>query len=368
MVNVKRMEEEFMELVAVDSLSRREREMADLLIGKLRALGLSVREDGAAAAVGGNCGNLICHLPGNTNQPPVLFMAHMDTVAPGEGKKAVLSDGIFRSGGDTILGSDDLSGVVPILEALRVLREDNLPHGDVWVIFTVCEELAVLGSRHLDLTGVNAKFAYILDAEGPVGMAILRAPAKFQMNAVIHGVAAHAGIQPEKGVSAITLAARAISNMKLGRIDENTTANIGSIRGDGPTNIVCPTVTLQAEARSLVTEKAEAQVEHMRQCLEAAMEPGCRLEWNAERSYPAVNIDENHEIVETARRAAEAAGLPFICGEEGGGSDANNVGRYIPALPLATGIKDAHTLKEHLEVEDLVKSARLVLSIIGTVR
>ncbi len=369
MVNASRMVNEFLELVAVDSLSRREREMADLLTGKLLALGLSVREDGAAQAIGGSCGNLICRLPGNTDRPPVLFIAHMDTVVPGEGKRAVLADGVFRSAGDTVLGGDDLSGVVPILEALRVLRENKLPHGDVWVIFTVCEELAVLGSRHLDLAGVDAKLAYILDAGGPVGKVVTRAPAKLQMNATIHGVAAHAGMQPEKGVSAISMASRAIAKMRLGRIDEMTTANIGSIRADGPTNIVSPRLTLQAETRSLLTDRATGQSEHMRECLETELEPGCRLEWDAELSYPAICIDEDAEIVQTVKRAAEAAGLPFSCGQSGGGSDANNVNaKGIPAVALSTGMRDAHTLHESLEAEDLTRAARLVLAIIECIR
>ena len=250
MINKDRLTNTFLDLVRLDSPSGQEKPVADHLCALLSARGYDVHVDNAGTFFGGNSGNVIVRVPATGPGDAMAFSAHMDCVGPCVGVEPVLTDGIIRSASNTVLGGDDKAGISAILEALFHLEEDGIPHPELFLLFTVCEEAGMFGAKHLDFSRVKAKEVVVLDSSGDVGTIIVRAPSKAGMTITFHGRSAHAGIEPEKGISAIQMAANAISRMKLLRIDEETVANLGRIEGGGQTNIVPDCVTLTGEARS----------------------------------------------------------------------------------------------------------------------
>jgi len=369
MVNRKRLVDNFVNLVKIDSLSKQERQMADELISILEDMGLSVYEDNAGEKIGGNAGNLICTVKGSKNVPPILLMAHMDTVTPGKGKTPVIENDIIKSDGTTVLGGDDIAGIACILEALRVIKENAVEHGDIQVVFTVAEEVGLMGAKNLDYTKINAKYGFVLDDGGKIGGAAVKAPSQNIIDITVKGRASHAGIAPEKGVSAIQIAAEAISNMKLGRIDHETTANIGIIKGGQATNIVCDVVEIKAEARSRDKSKLDRQTAHMRECMEKAAEKfGGTVDFKSELEYPAYVIDENDDIVKILKKAAAVADLEFRLEETGGGSDTNIVnGMGIQAVNICIGMDKVHSVNEQIKIDDMVRAVEFLIEIIKAV-
>ncbi|NLK86323.1 MAG: M20/M25/M40 family metallo-hydrolase [Clostridiaceae bacterium] len=369
MVDRDRLVKEFIELVSIDSISGKERLMADRLTQKLTAMGHEVYEDNAADAIGGDAGNLICTIKGTRDVPAVLFSAHMDTVEPGVGKKPVIDGDIIRSDGTTVLGGDDVSGIVCILEAVRALKENGLDHGDIQIVFTIAEEGGLYGSKNLDYSRIHAKYGFIMDSNGPIGTVAVKAPAQDKICVSVEGKASHAGVSPEKGISAIQAAASAIARMKLGRIDFETTANIGSISGGRETNIVCDRVEMKAEARSRELGKLEAQTAHMRECFEqAAAEYGATVDFKADRLYPSFNIARTAPIMSILEKAAGDIGIELIPEETGGGSDTNIFnGKGIQAVDISTGMENVHSTKECISIDNMVKAAEFVIAIIRNI-
>ncbi|THF75870.1 M20/M25/M40 family metallo-hydrolase [Cohnella fermenti] len=370
MIQRDRLLAEFMELVQIDSETRFEAEISAVLAKKFEELGLEVTEDDAAQKTGHGAGNLFAWFPatpGMENVPALLFTSHMDTVVPGRGIRPRLDDdGYIRSDGTTILGSDDKAGLAAMLEALRQLREQHQPHGPLQFVITVGEESGLLGALALDASRLRGKLGFALDSNGSVGDIAIAAPTQAKIKITVRGRSAHAGVNPEDGISAIEVAARAIARMPLGRIDPETTANIGRIEGGGPTNVVCDLVTLDAEARSVVQEKLDRQLAAMKEAVETtAAELGAEAEFDSRIAYPSFRFAEDDEVVQIARAAIESLGLtprPFV---SGGGSDANVFnGKGVPTVNLAVGYKDIHTTKERIKADDLVKVAELVLAII----
>jgi len=370
MVNRERVVSEFVKLVQIDSLSLHERQMADTLKSIMEQMGLDVYEDDAAKNIGGNAGNLICTIKGTKNVPAVLFLAHMDTVTPGKSKKAVIDGNIIRTDGSTVLGGDDVAGIVCILEALKVIKEKNIEHGDIQVVFTVAEECGLLGAKNLDYSKIYAEFGFVMDNGGPIGTVAVNAPSQNQIEVVIKGKAAHAGIEPEKGISAIQIAASAISGMKLGRIDEETTANIGVINGGQATNIICDKVVIKAEARSRSEQKLKEQTEHMKKCfLDAANQYGGTVDFRSELLYPSFNVDESDKIISIAREAADDIGIELKPEVTGGGSDTNIInGKGIKAVDVSVGMDKVHSVEEQILIDDMVKAAEFIISIIRNVK
>ncbi|HEY6008361.1 MAG TPA: M20/M25/M40 family metallo-hydrolase, partial [Geobacteraceae bacterium] len=294
MINKERLYSRFMELCAIDAESTRERLLADRLTELLAEIGGIVTEDDTGAKIGGTAGNLIVRLAGTGPGEPLLFSCHMDRVVPGVGVKPRIEGDFIVSDGTTVLGADDAAGLAAVLEALTTLRERNIPHPPLEIVLTVAEELALVGSRHLDTDQLVARCGFVLDAGGAIGEIVVQAPEQVKMRAVFRGRSAHAGFAPEQGVSAIQMAAAAIGRMKLLRIDAETTANIGSISASGPTNIVADRCELQAEARSLDPAKLRAQVAGMTEALEgAATEFGGRVEISVVPCYPAYRLAED---------------------------------------------------------------------------
>src|SRR5919106_1268863 len=229
-----------------------------------------VEIDDAGEKVGGNSGNVIARFPGTiSGASPIMMSAHMDTVVPGEGVRPVVEGDIIRTDGTTVLGGDDKSGCAVIIETIRSLREQSIPHAPIDAVFSICEEVGLLGAKHLDMSKVRAKYGIVFDSDDP-GFLFTKGPSANHFEFKVHGLESHAGVAPELGISAIKIAAEAIAAMRLGRIDEETTANIGVIQGGEATNIVTNLVTLKGEARSLDDAKLEAQTRHMVETLEQA--------------------------------------------------------------------------------------------------
>ncbi len=370
MINEQRIVDLFIELVQVDSETKHEEKIAVVLKEKFTALGVEVVEDDAKEKTGHGANNLICTLPATKEGvDTIYFTSHMDTVVPGNGIKPSIEDGYIKSDGTTILGADDKAGLAAMLEAITVLKEENIAHGKIEFIITVGEESGLVGAKALDSSLVTAKFGYALDSDGKVGDIIVAAPTQAKVNATIYGKTAHAGVAPERGVSAITIASRAISKMPLGRIDEETTANIGRFEGGTQTNIVCDRVDILAEARSLIPKKMEAQVAKMKEAFEtAAQEMGGRAEVDIKVMYPGFKFGDGDHVVEVAKKAVVNIDRPSRLLQSGGGSDANVIAGFdIPTVNLAVGYEDIHTTNEKIPVEELVKTSELVVSIIKEV-
>ncbi|WP_061809693.1 tripeptidase T [Rossellomorea vietnamensis] len=371
MINEERLLNEFLELVQIDSETKEEAEIAKVLTKKFSDLGVEVFEDDTMGETGHGAGNLICTLKGNKDGvDTIYFTSHMDTVVPAKGVKPTLKeDGYIYSDGTTILGADDKAGLATMLESVRVLKENNISHGDIQFIITVGEESGLVGAKALDSSLVKAKYGFALDSDGKVGNIIVAAPTQAKVKATIYGKTAHAGVAPEKGVSAITIAAKAISKMPLGRIDEETTANIGRFEGGKATNIVCEQADILAEARSLVPEKMEAQVEKMKAAFTSvAEEMGVRAEVEVQVMYPGFKFKDGDEVVEVAKRAAKKIGRPSELLTSGGGSDANVIAGFgVPTVNLAVGYEEIHTKSERMPVEELNKLSEMVIAIIKEV-
>lgn len=369
-INQERLINEFIELVKVDSETKHETKIANILKEKFSQLGLNVTEDESKTKTGHGSGNLICELTGTLdNVEPIYFTSHMDTVIPGQNIQPVIEDGYIKSDGTTILGADDKAGIAAILETIRTLKENNIQHGNIQFIITAGEESGLVGAKAFDPTLLSAKFGYALDSNGKVGDIIVAAPTQAKLHTIIKGKTAHAGVAPETGVSAITLAAKAIAKMPLGRIDSETTANIGSFSGGQQTNIVCDHVEIHAEARSLDPQKLDIQVAKMKQAFETtASKLGGEANVTSKIMYPGFKLTSADKVVKVAQRAAKMIGREGKLLESGGGSDANIFSGYgVPTVNLAVGYEDIHTTKEKIAVTELVKTTELVIAIIREV-
>ena len=366
MIQHERLIAEFMELVQIDSETKYERRIADVLTDKFRSLGLSVYEDNAAEKTGHGAGNLICTLEGDAEVDPVYFTSHMDTVVPGKGVNPIREDGVIRSDGTTVLGADDKAGIAAMLEGIRALKEEAVNHGTLQFIITVGEEAGLAGAKSLLATDIRAVYGYAFDSDGKVGTLITAAPNQAKMDVVVHGKKAHAGVAPEKGISAITVASEAVSSMPLGRIDEDTTANIGRIEGGGATNVVCDRVDIQAEARSLVKNKLTEQIQAMEKAFHKAADSyNASADIQTRHVYPGFKHQETDEIVTIAKRAVSSIGREACVKQSGGGSDANVIaGLGIPTMNLGIGYEDIHTTSEHIPEEELIKAAELLVSLV----
>ncbi|SFP24337.1 M20/M25/M40 family metallo-hydrolase [Salibacterium halotolerans] len=369
MINEERLAEEMMELVRIDSETGFEQEIAKHLKERFESLGCVVEEDHAAEVTGHGAGNLICTWPGDGNHSDadmIYFTSHMDTVTPGMNVRPVLEDGVIKSDGTTVLGADDKAGLAVMLETIRSMQEENKPHGPVQFVITVGEESGLKGAKALDTSLLQAKMGYALDSDGSVGHIVTSAPFQSKLQIKVNGRKAHAGLAPEKGISAITAASRAVSKMPLGRIDEETTANIGRFEGGGPTNVVCDEVSILAEARSLSEEKLNAQVEKMKEAVQKAAESmGTTAEVEVTLMYSGYKLNVEDQVVALAFKAAEAIGLKPELLQSGGGSDANIISGYgIPTVNLAVGYEHIHTTDEKMPVAELKKLAELVGTII----
>lgn len=371
MIDQQRVLDDFLHLVSIRCSTLDEREIGDLLTARLRELGAAeIHEDAAGKFLGGNCGNIVANFKGTAaDAPTVMLTAHMDCVEPCANIKPIVEDDVIRSDGTTILGADDKAGVAAILETLRCLKEQNLPHGDLQIVFTVAEEGGVNGSRCLDTALLHADFGYTLDTHGHAGTAAFKAPGKNQLAVRIIGKAAHAGIDPEAGENAITAAGRVLTAVPQGRIDAETTCNVGKIAGGTATNVVAEFCTLDFETRSRDKGKLDALTQRMVDAIHGALEgTGCRAEIEIKKDYDPYELPADALPIRYLRRAAEKCNFSVVLEEEGGGSDANHFNAYgVPTTVLGVGMTDCHTKEESILVQDLYDAAELTLAIVQEV-
>jgi len=361
----------FLELAALSSPPGEERPVADAVTRYLRDLGLTVAEDDAGATVGSNMGNLYCRVePTRHGGTPIFLCAHLDTVPPDGPLEPVIEDGVVRNAGGTILGADNKSAVAAMLEGTRRLLAENRPHAGVELLFTPKEEVGLLGAAAFDHLLFRANVGYVYDQAAPIGDVILGAPYSQALEVAFHGRAAHSGMYPEEGRSAIAAGARAISDLRLGRVDDETTANVGLISGGSAANIIPEWCTLSAEARSHDERKLADLVQEMVDAFAfAAGLEDCEVETRVSKSYRGYRFKRDDTVVRIAHAALERAGYSPSYGLSGGAADANIFNeRGLACLNLANGMQDIHTPDERITVEDLEGMVEVTLELVDVAR
>jgi len=363
-----RLLETFLELAALPGPSRKEGPVAAFVAGRLRRAGISCRVDGAAERIGGETGNLIADLPAGPGceGPRLLFAAHLDVVPPGRCEAPAVRDGHVVSESGTVLGADDRAGVAALLVAAEGWAAGEEAHPPLRLIFCVAEEVHLQGSRALDADALEGcAFAYIPDSSTPLGNLVVESPTCATFQARFRGRPAHAGICPEEGRSALQMAARAVDRMTLGRLDGETTANVGLLEGGSAGNVVPERASLQGECRSFRHERVQVLLEEFETaCREAASTFEGEVSWSSEEGFRAYRHERGDEVLERAWRACERADLRPRLGRTGGGSDANSFNeRGVPAINLGTGIRGNHTPDETVSVADLEGMLRLIREI-----
>jgi tripeptide aminopeptidase len=361
----------FLELAALPSPPGDERAVADVVTRYLRDLGLSVEEDDAGEKVGSTMGNLFCRVePNGGGGTPIFLCAHLDTVPPEGAIEPVIEDGVVRNAGGTILGADNKSAVAAMLEGTRRVLAESRPHGGIELLFTPKEEVGLLGAAAFDHERFHACVGYVYDQAAPIGDVILGAPHSQAMQVRFHGRAAHSGMYPEEGRSAIAAAARAIADLRLGRLDEETTANVGIIHGGTAGNIIPEWCTLDAEARSHDERKLADLVQEMVDaCSFAAGLEDCEVETKVSKSYRGYRFKRDDPVVRFAHAALERAGYTPNYALSGGAADANVFNeRGLACLNLANGMQDIHTPDERITVEDLEGMVEVTLALVDVAR
>jgi tripeptide aminopeptidase len=360
----------FLDLAALPSPPGEERAVADRIAAELRALDLDVDEDDAGAAIGSSAGNLYTRLAPTAEGTPLFLCAHMDTVPPSATIEPVVEDGIVRNAGGTILGADNKSAVVAMVEAARRVVERRIPHAGLELLFTPKEEVGLRGAQAFDASRLTARVGYVYDQAGPIGEVILGAPHSMIMEITFTGQSAHAGMAPEEGRSAIAAAGRAIADMRLGRLDDETSANVGTIQGGVARNIVPDTCVLNAEARSHDEAKLSNVVQEILDaCSFAASLTGCDVQADVERGFHGYRFAKGDEPVRLADAALRRAGHEPTYALSGGGADANVLNmRGLACLNLANGMAEIHTPQEHIAVADLEAMIDVTLALLEEAR
>jgi tripeptide aminopeptidase len=361
----------FTELCAIPSPPGDERAVTDRVAAELRSLGVEVDEDDAGPRIDSNAGNLLCRLPGRLEGgTPIFLCAHLDTVPPQGRLEPVVEDGVVRNAGGTILGADNKSAVVAMIEAARRIVSGRTPHAGVELLFTQKEEVGLLGAAAFDHTRLEAELGFVYDQAAPIGDVIMGAPYGRALTARFHGRPAHSGMVPEEGRSAIAAAARAIADLRLGRLDDETTANVGTITGGSARNIVPEWCELEAEARSHSARKLADLVQEMLDSFAfAASVTECTVETEVSETYQGYRFKESDPIVRLAAAALGACGYELVPTLTGGGADANVFNtRGLPCLNLANGMAEIHTEQEHIAVDDLDAMVDVTLALVDAAR
>lgn len=365
-MNKERLLETFSDLVSIYSPSLRERYVCDYLKDKFSGLGFSLHEDLVGEIFGGDCGNLYGFLPGDESLEPLLFCAHMDTVEPASGKKAIFhDDGLITSNGETILGSDALSGVSAIIEAITTIKEEDINHRPLEILFCVAEEIYGLGSKFFDYSMVKSKESYTLDLSGKVGSAAYKAPSLLTFEIRIKGKSAHSSFKSNDNVNAIMVAAKALVQTKVGRIDEKSTCNIGLIKGGRALNIVPDLCVLEGEIRSYSHDETFTVLDEITKIFsQVAEEHGAKIEVKHELRIEAYETQLNHSVVKRFQNTCEKLDIPCKLCSTLGGSDNNNIEQHgINGLVLAAGMNNCHSCEEYSSVSELEKITKIVIEL-----
>jgi len=360
-INQERLVSTFVDLAKIASPSWEEKGIIDYIKQKAQTLGVE-----CITYPCNNSYNVVIRIPGDKSYVPILFSCHMDTVTPCENIQPIIKDNKIVSDGRTILGADDKSAIAAFLEAIEILKEQNIPHGHIEFLFSCAEEVGLFGAKGFDLSQVKAQYAFVFDSDGAVGKIIVAAPYHISMKVTIKGKAAHAGMEPEKGISAIRVLSEIITAIPHGRLDSETTANVGIIKGGRATNIVAEEAECTLETRS--REKAKVlsvKKEIDRIAKKIAQKHKAKVKIESTMDYEGYTIKENDPIVLIAFKALKNIGIKPALAVSGGGSDTNIFNAHgIKAVNLSSGMRQVHTTKEYILIQDLVNVASLVLSII----
>ncbi len=360
-----RLKQLFIDLVSIDSVSRHEGDIALHLKDVMTKLGLEVIEDNSKETTGLGSNNLIGVLKG-TVEGSLLFSCHTDTVTPGNGVEVVEKDGVLYSKGDTILAADDKAGIAILLEAIHQIKEQQLPTKTLEFVFSPGEEIGLVGASALDMSMIQSDMGYVLDMGGPVGHVTVGSPSMYMYDVVLHGKPAHAGLEPEKGISCVSMMQEALSKLSFGRIDEETTANIGVIHGGEATNIVMDHMMIKGEVRSISDKKAQALVAQVEQAFnEAALKHGGQVEFTKDKKATGFKIENDQPVMQRLINATKAIGLECVTEVSGGGSDANvfnAAGKHV--VNLSIGYDKIHTTEEHIALKDMEQAVSLVLELV----
>jgi tripeptide aminopeptidase len=358
-INRDRLVETFIELIGIDSPSFGEREISSVLAAKLGAAGCDVQIQEYGRSV-----NLVAFRQGNIPHAlPIMLSAHMDTIEPTEGITFSVGDGRIRATGQTVLGADDKSALAQIIEAMTVIHERKLSHGDIEIVLSSAEEPGLVGARNLDFGRLRSRYALVLDLSGEVGKMVTAAPTHITYEMVITGRSAHAGIEPEKGINAIRAAAAVISEVPDGRVDEVTTANVGIIHGGTATNVVPKEVVVRGEVRS---HDAATLEETKRKIFETAKKAAsashAEVRITEEEEYRSFSISPSEPFLKFLERVFRECGTEPVYTITGGGSDANVFHRHgIMAVNISTGMQNVHSTDEYIEISDLVRGCHVTL-------
>lgn len=380
-INSERLARIFTAMCAIDSPSGEEARLArflkDLFTEEFPEAVLA--EDDSAGTTGSDANNLIFHFPGDLAGEPIFFNCHLDTVEPARGVRVVREGTRFKSAGETVLGGDDKAGIAILVEAIRVIREGHLPHLPFDLVFTTCEEVGLRGAKALDLSLLRAREGYALDSSG-VDLLIIGAPAANHFHFTVTGAAAHAGLHPERGINAIQLAARCLADLPLGRLDEESTANIGRITGGTATNIIPESVRVEGEVRSHSPEKLAAFSRQIKDAVQTVIDqwspgPGAqlgagirpRLDFHLTPEYPALHLDRNASVLRRVAKAADRLQREIRYERAGGGSDANIFsGKGLQTAIIGIGMDNVHSTEESIDLRDMERTAELIVSIVTT--
>ena len=356
----------FVELAALPTPPGEERAAADVVLRYLADLGLSADEDDCGPRIGSTMGNVYARVEPTAPGTPLFFCAHLDTVPPSGPLEPVVEDGVVRNAGGTILGADNKSAAASMLEGVRRVLAENRPHAGIELLFTPKEEVGLIGAYAFDQTRLRADVGYVYDQAAPIGEIILGAPWSQSMQVRFHGRAAHSGMFPEEGRSAIQAAARAIADLRLGRVDEGTTANVGVIEGGTGGNIVPEWCTFLAEARCQDEDKLHDFVQEMLDAFSfAATSTDCEVETELRKSYVGYRFKQGEDVVRLAAQALTACGHEVSYALSGGGADANVFNEHgKQCVNLANGMTDIHTPTEHIAVADLDAMVDVTLALV----
>ncbi|TXV46009.1 M20/M25/M40 family metallo-hydrolase [Enterococcus sp. T0101B.F-10] len=365
-MDTKRLVKTFIELVQIDSESENEGKIHEYLKNKFMKLGLEIVEDNSKEDTGLGSNNLIVRLHGkDRNKLPLFFSCHTDTVSPGKGIEVIEESGILSSKGETILGADDKAGIAIIIEAIETIQELGITTGDLEFVFSPGEEIGLIGASALDMQLINAKSGYVLDSGGEVGRVTIASPTLFMYEIQVKGQSAHSGIEPEKGISAVSILSEALQKIEIGRIDEMTTANIGTINGGNATNIVMDSLVLKGEVRSVLPEVAEQLLKEIEEAFSAAVQKyGGSFEMTVEKMATGYNIPDEAVIMKRLDKAMHKQDLSLIKEISGGGSDANifnEKGKEV--VNLSIGYEKIHTTEEYIAVAEMEKAVKLVIEL-----
>ena len=372
MINEERLLNLFLKLQSFDSLSFHENDILDYVYNNLKELGLYLEIDnvGDILAKENNLenhskGNIYAYLKGSLDDS-ILFSSHLDTVSPGIGKKSIISNGIIKTDGKTVLGADDIAGIASIIEALRTIKEKGLKHNDIELLITIAEEPYCQGSRYFDFSKIKSNKAYVLDLDGKLGRCAIKAPSIISFTIEIFGKSAHAGFSPEDGINAITILGNALSRIKVGRIDENTTLNFGKLYGGEQRNSIPDYVNIIGEIRSLNSDFALKLMDDITKVFnEEAKAYLGSIKVSFKEEIKAYSVSKDSNTIKKYNEVLNELGIGDIeLITTFGGSDNNNINKNgIEGIVISNGTNKPHTVDEYIKIDDLNKTSEIVLKL-----